>query len=137
MVAEGLAYYLHGLGLLTYTPGVVGGNASLNAMPAEPDTWTGLFSYPAPPSDAWLGYDMEAVQVRVRGGADSRPVEVRAKAYYNALHGVHHVTLQDGTLLLNCIAQQAPFSLGLDDTGTRHEWAFNVYCEVRNATTRE
>jgi hypothetical protein len=138
MIADALLTYLTTLGLLSYRANTTGGNASANFMPEAPNTWITLYEYQAPPSDAALGYDKQAIQVRVRGeGVDSRDTEATAKLLYEALHGIGDVTLPGGAYLINSVAQQAPFSMGID-AQQRALYAFNIYTEVRaNPTHRE
>jgi len=137
MISKGLAKYLHNLNLGVYSETLAGATIACEYLPPTPDIITMLRTYTGIATDAKLGYDTYGVQVFVRGAnADPRPVEIRAMAAYNALHGIGNVTLPEGTELINCYAMQPPFSLGVDANG-RHGYAFNLSCEIRNATVRE
>ncbi len=136
----GLARYLAGLNLVTYSAtGSVLGTGTPCFLNHLPDTTTDiavrLWEYSGLAPDGQLGYDPQFVQVYVRG-VDDNYVPVRAKAYalYNATHGLGSILLPDGTYLVNCLAQQPPCALGVDERN-RFCYSFNLYCEVRNVTT--
>lgn len=128
-LTDGLLRYLADLGLLTYDPDGVTGDAFCDVMPPAPDEAVCLTLYGGPTPASAMPYDNPSVQVRVRGGADPRVARARAWAIYRTLHGLSAVTLPDGTWLVDCTANQTPSSLGQDDTG-RIEYTTNYSTEV-------
>ncbi len=132
MIAAEIARYLNGLGLVSYSATANTGDVFINRLPPKPDSIVYIREYGGPPPDAALGYDTRALQIIVRGATeDSREVETRALQLYNALHAAHSMVLLDGTTVIDCLAQQSPYSLGVD-ANQRHEYCFNLYVEVRN-----
>lgn len=133
MILDGLARHLAGLGLGTWDDTGVTGDLFVDTLPQEPDAAVALFGYGGPESHAGHPYDTPSVQVHVRGGADPRTSRARAQAIYEALHGLHHTTLPDGTYLVDCIGvQSSPQALGVDGNG-RHRHVINFRCEIRRS----
>jgi len=134
MLSRGLAQYLHNAGFVVFKESGLGATVVLEYLPPNPSLVTLLRTYGGSQPDAWLGYDIIFVQVLCRGeNQDPRPVYTRIQQLYNALQGLQ-TTLPDGTGLINCVAIQQPYSLGLDEN-IRHMYVFNLRCEVRNQTT--
>ncbi|MGK5531535.1 minor capsid protein [Streptomyces sp. URMC 129] len=131
---DGLARYLHSLGLVTYDTTGTTGDLFIGTMPPEPDAAVALTRYGGERPDPRLPYDEPRVQVRVRGGPDPRVSEARAYAIYDALHGLSSVTLPDGTYLVTCEALQTPAAMGRDESG-RHEHVTNYELTVLAPTT--
>lgn len=130
MLIAAIARYLHNNGLATFQETGAGGNVFLGYVPSTPDEIVALFDTPAPASDGALPYDNANFQVRVRGTKDIRTAHTKATAIYNALHGLHHFTLPDGTWLLRCIGSR-PYPLGVDANG-RHEYVSTFQTEILN-----
>jgi hypothetical protein len=131
---DGLAQYLHGLGLVNYRPDDVGGDCFTDHLPEAPDAAVALTGYGLGVPDPLNADDETGLQVRARGGPDPRVSRQRCQAIYSALHGLAEVMLPDGTWLILCTAIQTPTSLGVDATG-RHEHVINFRLNVGNPTT--
>jgi hypothetical protein len=128
---DGLARHLHNLGLVTFDDTGTSGDTFIETMPQTPDQAVGLFGYGGPEMPAHQPYDMPSVQIRVRGTADPRVSRDRLQSIYEQLHGLHHVTLPDGTYLVDCVGiQSSPQALGVDGNN-RHSHVINFRCEVQ------
>lgn len=133
MLAAEIAASLAGLGLVTFDPAGATGDAFVDVLPSAPDAAVMLRVTGGAMADGKLGYDTVSLQVLVRGTTDPRTASARASAIYDALHGLHHVTLPEGTWLLNCRGFR-PGSLGRDEAG-RHEYTANYTLEIRAVTS--
>lgn len=131
---DGLARYLHGLGLVVYDPEGVGGDVFVDTMPESPDSAIALGSYGLGVPDPLNDDDETGLQVRARGGPDPRVSRQRCQAIYSALHGLTDVELPGGTWLSLCTAIQTPSPLGVDSTG-RQEHVVNFRLILVNETT--
>jgi hypothetical protein len=135
MIADLVAQELHARELVDYRPDAAGGDCFLDDLPSVPAAAVGVYGRGGLPADAGLGYDEPSVQVVVRGAsADPRPPHARARAIYDALHGLHHHALPGGTFLVSCAADQSdPVRIGPDTDG-RHQYGLNFTLDVRAAT---
>ncbi|MFC8584225.1 minor capsid protein [Streptomyces sp. NPDC057217] len=123
-LADGLARVLDDTGLLTYDPTALSGDTFIGTMPAAPDEAVALTLYDAGPTEARDDAVDQRLQVRVRGGRDPRISERRARAIYEALHGLTDVELADGTFLILIAARGLPAPMGVD-SNRRHEHVVN------------
>ncbi|RZD85282.1 minor capsid protein [Streptomyces albidoflavus] len=126
---DGLARYLHGLGLVTYDPDGLTGDLYVETMPPAPDQAVALALYEGAPPQARDDADTPRLQVRVRGTADPRVSRARCTALYRALHGLAGVELPDGTHLALAAARGTPAPMGTDNAG-RHEHVVNLDLDV-------
>lgn len=130
MIGTSIAEYLDALGLVDYRANGVGGDCFIDTTPQSPDVAVVIFGTGSSGSDFHHGYDAPTVQIMVRGGADPRVSHSRAVEIYEALHGLGHTVLPDGTKVLSCTAvQSAPIGLGHDDNG-RHRHAINYQLDI-------
>lgn len=123
-VTDGIARYLDTLGLLTYDPTGIAGDAFVATMPPAPDQAVSLTLYPAGTTDARDDAEVARLQIRVRGTPDPRVSEQRCRAIRDALHGLAGVELPDGTWLVLATAP-LPSPMGPDGNG-RHEHFTNA-----------
>lgn len=134
MIAVGIARYLESLGLLNFDEAGVTGDTFIETMPSEPDEAVMVVAMPGPGADSKLGYDHPGVQIMVRGTQDPRESWNRARAIYDALHGLGPITLPDDTRLISCVClQSGPVPIGKDSNG-RFEHTLNFDTEVRALT---
>lgn len=134
MIGTALAEWLDAEGLVTYEPAGVGGDIFVDTTPSTPDEAVVIFHTGGGPGDFAHPYDGVTVQLMVRGSADPRVSHARAQGLYDAIHGLGHTLLPDGTRLLSAIAlQAAPISLGTDENG-RHRHVINVDIEIYRPT---
>jgi hypothetical protein len=130
---DGLARHLAARGLVTYDPAGVTGSCYIESLPSTPDECIVLGIYDdGTPQDSRIGYDIVAVQVRIRGTTDPRVSRARAFAIRSELHGLGPVVLPDGTDLLLSVARTVS-GLGVDEN-RRHEHVFNARMQVRSVT---
>lgn len=135
MIADNIAQYLHGLAIVNYQATAATGNCFVNQMPDKPDAAVALFDYPGPAPELPWAYDTVSLQVRVRGGLDSRPPLQKLGQIYSALHNLHQVTLPGGVGLVLCTAvQSGAMPLGPDRTGQRLEFTQNYTLHIRRPT---
>lgn len=130
MLAEQVALYLDGLGLVDYRPTSTGGDCAVQHMPPEPDEWVGVFASGG--LDPGPVVKQPTFQIRTRGNraGDSVTPHDRLVQIAAALHGFRG-PLPDGSFLLSCFARQAhPVALGADEHG-RHEFTLNFVCTTR------
>jgi hypothetical protein len=132
--------YLTAQGLVTY--GEDNPDAFLEDMPDTPVAVVVAFARPGgAETDGGNGYDEPGVQILVRGDPDDPGTPGRARSGYGrasairaALHGLHSVTLAEGTedevWLVQCLATQSqPINLG-DDPDDRPRWSIDFRTEV-------
>ena len=134
MSLRGIALYLHaaGAGILNETGST--GTIYLFHLPASPDSIISLFPAPGAPSSGTFGYDNPSIQIRVRGTNDPRVAYNKAAEIYALLHGLHQVTLPDGTWLLKCLGMSSgPVPMGTDNNG-RYEFVLRFDTEIENIT---
>lgn len=130
MIGTGIAQYLDSLGLVIFNEAGVGGNTFLDTTPQSPAEAVVIFHTGSAGSDFHHGYNQPTVQIMVRGGPDPRISYSRSTDIYQALHGLGHTVLPDGTKVISCEAvQSAPISLG-QDTGGLHRHAINYQLDI-------
>lgn len=136
MIATAIGMYLAEAGLVEYESDEPGGDVFIDQdLPDDPTDAVQIVTRGGLPEDVKLGYDAPQVQVIVRGGADSRGPQTRARAIYSALHGLHATALPDGTWVVGCAADQSePVWLGPDQNG-RQRYSLNFTLDVRALTT--
>ena len=131
---DGLARYLHDLGLVEYDATGVTGNLFIEVMPATPDRVVVLGLYGGPQPDSRLPYDPPNLQVRTRGTIDPRTSRTLALDLYDALQGLGPIQLPDGTELLSCNAIQTVSLMGQDaQYRAQHVVNFNLEIEAPTA----
>ncbi len=139
-LAEGVAGWLgeHVPGLAwqadgsPYPDGVVG--IYCEQLPSGPDVAVAVLTSSGQPSDSLLGWDMPALEVRVRGDRDPRTSRDIAQQIYSALHGLASCELPDGTWLgLAVCLNSGPVASAPDESG-RWQWVVSVDCEVQALT---
>lgn len=134
-VHVGVAEYIgtH-LSALAYEVGP-GGNVFVDAAPAAPDRCVVVYADGgAGEADAKLPYDPVAVLIVVRSDADIMWALERWQEVYGLLHGLHNITLPDGTWLVSLIATAPyPQSLGADANG-RIAYSLRLRGEALNNT---
>jgi hypothetical protein len=136
--------YLDDAGLLVY--GRDGADAFLEDLPDVPVAAVAAFARPGgAETDGGHGYDEPGVQLLVRGDPDDPDTPGRARSGFGrasairaALHGLHSVTLAEGTedevWLVQCLATQSqPTNLG-DDPDDRPRWSIDFRTEVYQPT---
>lgn len=136
MLHDGIAQYLgESVPALVYS--ITGAaNVFLDRLPDSPANAVGVFSDAGPESDTLLPYDYMDFQVVVRAGADEQWALARWQEIRDALHGLTHEELPDGTHLVYCVAvQSSPFPLGEDAAG-RPQYSCDFRAEVYRPTTR-
>jgi hypothetical protein len=139
MLTAAVAKYLAGLDLLAFDAEGVTGNTFIDTMPSAPDTAVAIFGTGGQPTNSHDGYDQPVVQVRTRGAKhDPRPPYLRARAIYEALVGLHSITLDDGgddeVRVIRTVALQSdPAPIGADDND-RHEFVINFAFYIRALT---
>lgn len=127
---EGIAHHLDTLGHGAYrvgTPVPAGDTVIvLFDVPARPAELLTITPYQVQTEPDYLGRWSEPwVQFRVRDSDPDRAAR-RARALFDDLHGVGHLTLPGGVEVMSIIAvQQGPISMGRDTAGL-HEWSCNV-----------
>lgn len=132
---DGWGLYLDGLGIGTwrdstvYQPGEVA--ITTERIPQTPDQCIAITGYEGNEVPSRQSVDEPRVQFRVRGTTDPRASRDRAKTIYDALQGLAHVTLPDGTYLVLAYCLGTPAYMGRDDN-ERHEHVVNVACSVHN-----
>ncbi|MCK9896974.1 minor capsid protein [Frankia sp. AgB32] len=135
-LAEGVAGWLGGNvpGLTwqsdgsAYPDGTVGIYAE--QLPSGPDVAVAVLTSSGQPSDSLLGWDMPALEVRVRGDRDPRTSQGIAQQIYSALHGLADVELPDGTWLgLAVCLDSGPTTSAPDEQG-RWQWVVGVDLQV-------
>lgn len=84
----------------------------LDFNPAEPDNAIIYTITPSFPPDPKHEYDVSSVQIIVRA-QDPHVARTNMWNLYNALHGLHGITLS-GIYIVDTLAVQPPFSLGFD-----------------------
>lgn len=124
MLIDEIADYLAAQGL-----GTVGVDLFVGHLPTAPDTALAVFATGGLPAGS---YPLDAPTVQVRSRAENiLAAYTRLAEVYDALHGLHHITLPGGTWVLNCLGvQSAPTGLGQDDAG-RDEFVINFSLTVR------
>lgn len=132
MLLGELAAYLEGLGIVAYDPEGVTGDTFISTIPATPNAAVALFPTGGIASDSKIGYKNPSVQIRVRSAdRDPRPAFDRATAIYDALHGLAHYVLSNGTFVVGCKGlQSGPNYIGIDGSG-RHEYTLNFLLDIR------
>jgi hypothetical protein len=138
MIAVAVAKHLGSLGLVTFDETGVTGDCFIGTMPSGPNEAVALTPSGGNPTSSHHGYDEPVLQVRVRGTTDPRVPYLRARRIYEALVGLHAVTLDfggdDEVYVVRTVAQQSdPASIGVDDVG-RHEYVLNFAFYVRALT---
>jgi len=132
MISKQIALYLQSQSL-----GTVGTDIFYGYLPETPDTLTVVYDTGGDIPDARLGYDYPTIQIRTRAAVGATSIEDaynRIAAVYNVLHGLHNITLTDGTPLVDSLAvASAPFAIGKDDMG-RAEFTQNYRLHIRNPT---
>ncbi|PBC80111.1 hypothetical protein BX265_4947 [Streptomyces sp. TLI_235] len=132
---DGIARYLHGLGLVVFDPEGLVGDLFVDTMPEAPDEAVAIATYPLGLPDPLNADDELGLQVRARGPAeDPRPSRRRCQDIYSALQGLTDTALPDGTWLVLAAAQQTPSPLGKDERG-RPEHVVNFRLHVVSETT--
>lgn len=138
MIAVGIARYLKTIDAVAFNYDELSTNANvfIEGMPAEPIDAIAIMGSPGPGSDVKLGYDNTGFQIIVRAsGNDPRVAEAKAWRIYDRLHGLHRVTLPDGTYVVGCSARQSgPVSMASDANGN-YEFSCNFDAEVRSLTS--
>lgn len=132
-VTDGIARYLHALGLITYDPDGITGDTFVGTMPPRPDRAVALTLYDAGTTESRDDAEQARLQIRVRGGPDPRDSERRCRDIRAALHGLAGVELPDGTWLVLATAP-LPSPMGADANG-RHEHVTNAALDVAAPTT--
>lgn len=132
MLSKQIALYLQSQSL-----GTVGTDLFYGFLPPSPDTLTTIFDTGGEQGMMKLGYDYPTIQVRTRAAQGAASVETaynRLAAIYNVLHGLHGITLTDGTLVVDSTGlQSAPITIGKDEE-TRAEFTLNFRLNIRNKT---
>ena len=132
-----LARHIHQLGLGTYDPDGAGGDVFYARMPSSPDKAIMVMPSGGEPdlASGTLPYDVPVTQVMVRGER-TKPLDTerRAWAIYDALNGLHRVTLDQGgedeIYLVGMTAMQPPVHVDTDKSG-RDTWTINFRARVR------
>jgi hypothetical protein len=133
-----------GLSLAKYigTLGIAGVNYSetsdstlvMNDMPSRPDHCITVVDTGGYEGDSKLPYDPTHVQLIFRSDQNPTWAYDTWDAVYAKMHGLRNVVLDDGTLIVWCLARQAnPVSIGTDDND-RHMFTMNLWIEVLNPT---
>lgn len=131
-LADGLARYLAGLGLLDYDPTGLTGDTFIETMPPAPGEAVALTLYDAGTTESRDGADVARLQVRVRGTTDPRVSRARCLAIRDAVHGLAGIELPDGTWLVLATAP-LPSPMGADSLG-RHEHVTNAALDIAAPT---
>lgn len=140
-VAESLviqvARYLAAQGIGTFDEAGASGTIYVLNLPDEPDECIAIYPTGGPRPTSSLPYDMQTVQVLVRGAQDPRTALTRAQAVYDLMHGFRNDRLTEtGTWLIGCHAMQSsPTHIGRDEHG-RHEYSVNLELETVNVSRR-
>lgn len=135
-IATAFARYLESKDILVFDEeGGQDGDCFWGYMPDQPDAAVMVTPTGGDEPSGTLAYDSPHVQFLVRSPeGDPRPGFKRAKAIQNALNGLHHTTIAEGTnaevYVVGCKALSSdPSSIGEDDNG-RHEFSINFAVEV-------
>lgn len=140
MIAVALARHLASLGLLVFDETGATGDTFIGMMPAAPDTAVAISPAGGNPTNSHDGYDEPLVQIRTRGPAhDPRPAYLRCRDLYDAVVGLHAVTLDfggpDEVFVIRTVAVQSdPAPIGPDDNN-RAEYVQNFAFRTRSLTT--
>lgn len=142
MIAVALAKYLHAQGLLIYEPSRASGDAFIAQLPSSPDAAVAIVPYGGTPlpERGSLPWDEPTLQLLIRGVPDD-PIgpHTLARRLYEALQGLHDVTLDEGgadevyLAMARCL-QTDPVHIGSDEN-RRHRYVVNLACHVRAQTT--
>lgn len=131
---EGVALYLQSKGIVTFDPAGVAGDTFIETLPDKPRDAVMLKSTGGDEPEVKHPFDTRRFQVLVRGGTDPRPAKARAEAIYDALHGLLHEELGDGTYIVAIGGVQAgPIHIGTDDNN-RHMYSLNFWARVHAST---
>ena len=137
MLATAVARYLDEQGVAEFDETGTTGNTFINLMPATPDRALAISHSGGNPTNSHDGYDEPVLQFRARDGQDPRPAYDWCREVYEALVGLHAVTLSDGVndfRIIRTTAQQSdPASMGAD-SNDRHEYVANFAFRVRALT---
>ncbi len=124
-----LAVYIDSVTALTLATDLL-----VEYIPALPDTLVSVTSTGGLPTGAKLGYDKPTIQIYSRSD-NPQTAYNNIAAVYNALQGLHQVTLNSNIFLVDCQAlQSAPIRLGVDEK-QRFEYTQNYILDIRNLTT--
>ncbi len=133
-----LARYMTNQGLAIYDPDGVGGDLFYARLPSSPDQAVMIMPTGGNPllASGTLPYDEPTVQIMVRSER-GQPVagERRAWAIYDALNGLHRVTLdptgEDEIYLVGMTSMQTgPVHIRTDNMG-RDTWSLNFQARVK------
>lgn len=131
---DGIASYLHGLGLVQYDAVTVNGNVYFDATPQTPDRVVTLTLYFGPESDPVNLWDEPRLQVRTRGSESVSDAGDWSSRLYAALQGLSGLALPGGAWLQDCYGvQSGPETLGADSSG-RLEYVVNFQLSVDRST---
>jgi len=131
MLADAVATYLDGEGLVDYRPTTAGGDCFIGLIPSGPDRAVVLADTGGEEGHLEHGYDMRYVQARVRS-KDLTDASDWAYSLYDELIGLRQEAL-GSTYLVACWSFP-PGYIGQDKNG-RHEFTMNMRLEVRAKTT--
>lgn len=127
MLTAEIAQYLDDTaGLVTFDTTGRTGNCFIETLPDKPNTAVAVYASGGAPGDLATKLDRPSIQLIVRAGSDPRTAAALAQNIYNALHGLHDVTLiTSGTRVMLCTGvQSGPVGLGTDSNG-RQRYALN------------
>lgn len=126
---DALALLLADRGLGTYDAAGGAGDIFTEDMGDQPDEAVGLWLYDASEApDARNADDVARLQVRTRA-AQPHASRRRARAIYDALHGLAGAPLADGSWLTLAAADSVPYPLGRDEAG-RFEHVTNYTLDI-------
>ncbi len=132
MILDEIGQHLDSVGLGTFS---IEGDSTIfvGRYPEFPDVCITLYDTGGPGRGGNLPYKVQTFKVLVRG-TDIEQAADLAEDIYDALDGLHHFTLPEGTWVLNCRAAHFPISEGVDEEG-RHFYAGNYTIETRQITS--
>lgn len=140
MLAVAVAKYLHATGVVVFDETGTTGDAFIGKLPSTPDDAVALTPSGGLPTNSHHGYDEPTLQIRARSGAyDPRPAYLRLRQIYDALVGLHAVTLDfggdDEVYVVRTVALQSdPAPIGPDEND-RPEYVLNFAFRIRSLTT--
>lgn len=135
MLAVELAKYLHNQGIGIFDEQSASGNIFIQNLPSKPDNCLSIYHTGGTPTDSKLGYDIQTIQLILRGTESPQLIYNKLLNIFNKLHGLSSLELiLDGSWIISCLANDVPAYIGQDQNG-RHEYSLNLAFEVRNKST--
>jgi len=131
MLLDEIGQHLDNVNIATFS---IDGDSTIfiGRYPDFPDVCVTLYDTGGPRRSGNLPYIVQTFRVLNRG-TDIESAADLAESIYDALDGLHHFTLPEGTWVLNCHAAHFPISEGTDEKG-RYFYAGNYVIETRRIT---